>query len=245
MNGSNPMLSEKIFGRSGGVDAVSRMTARGAYSKTVALLLVAVAAAALPVSKYFDSGTTDSLIPYLLIGMIGGLLVALPTFFVPRIAPWTAPLYAALEGLFLGAASTVLELQYPGIAIQAVGLTFSVLLVMLFLYRTGIIKVTQRLRTGVIAAIFGVLVFYLVSMVVSLFGVNTDVLFNGDPIGIGVSLVIVGIAAFHLLLDFDFIESASAGGAPKYMEWLGALGLMITLVWLYMHLLRLLSQLRR
>ncbi|MGE3818326.1 MAG: Bax inhibitor-1/YccA family protein, partial [Isosphaeraceae bacterium] len=167
--------------------------------------------------------------------------------FKPNLAPWTAPVYAALEGVFLGALSYLIEHSgirgaYPGIALQAVSLTVGVLFVMLFLYGSRTIRVTQKLRTGIIAATGALCLVYLGSFLLTMFGVPVPFLRNGTPLGIGISLVVVGLAAFNLLLDFDFIENASASGMPKSMEWYGAFGLIVTLVWLYLELLRLLRQ---
>ncbi|MGA7318403.1 MAG: Bax inhibitor-1/YccA family protein, partial [Silvibacterium sp.] len=134
--------------------------------------------------------------------------------------------------------------RFPGIAIQAVSLTFGTLLVMLLAYRSGLIKVTQKFRTGVIAATGAIMLFYLLQLVLGFFGVHFATVNGSGPIGIGVSLIIVAIAALNLVLDFDFIENAVRAGAPKYMEWYGAFGLMVTLVWLYLEILRLLTRLR-
>jgi len=156
----------------------------------------------------------------------------------------TAPIYALLEGLVLGGLSAVLELRYPGIAIQAVSLTFGTLFVLLFLYRSGVIKVTQKFRLGIIAATGGIMVFYLLEMVLGFFGVQFMAINGSGPIGIGFSLIVVAIAALNLVLYFDFIEQGVQVGAPKYMEWYGAFGIMVTLVWLYLEILRLLSKMR-
>lgn len=247
MRGSNPVLSDRYFGQDAdrSLTTEERMTARGSVGKTFALLFIAVAAASLPVARYYDTGSLDSTAPYLIGGLIGGLIFALITVFKPKAAPWTAPIYAGLEGLFLGAISTVFEAQYPGIVIQAIGLTFAVTLVMLFLYQTRIIKVTAKLRAGIIGATLGVLVFYVVVLLLALVGVNVGVLFDSGPLAIVISLAITAIAAANLLLDFDFIEHGEKEGAPKYMEWFAAFGLMVTLVWLYIRMLNLLAQLRR
>jgi uncharacterized YccA/Bax inhibitor family protein len=166
------------------------------------------------------------------------------TMFKPTVAPWTAPLYAALEGVLLGAISQVIEQRYKGgIAVQAVSLTCGVLFIMLFMYATRIIRVTDKLRMGIVVATSALCLFYLVAMVLSFFHVGVPLLFSSSIYGIGFSLFVVGLAAFNLLLDFDFIEKASQTSAPKYMEWYGAFGLMVTLVWLYLEILRLLMKL--
>ena len=170
----------------------------------------------------------------------------LVTIFKPTVAPWTSPVYAAMEGVFLGAISQIVEMRYgkayPGIALQAVMLTSGTLLAMLFVYANGIIRVTDRLKAGIIMATGALCLFYFVSMMLRMFGVTMPLIWSATPIGIGFSLFVVGLAAFNLLLDFDFIEQAAHRQMPKYMEWYGAFGLMVTLVWLYLEMLRLLSK---
>jgi uncharacterized YccA/Bax inhibitor family protein len=167
------------------------------------------------------------------------------TIFKKEWSPVTSPIYALLEGLVLGGLSALLELRFPGIAIQAVALTFGTLFVMLLAYRSGLIRVTQKFRLGIIAATGGIMVFYLLQMLLGFFGVPMFSSVNGNGfIGIGFSLFVVAIAALNLVLDFDFIEQGVHFGAPKYMEWYGAFGIMVTLVWLYIEILRLLSKLR-
>jgi len=181
---------------------------------------------------------------YIMGGAIGGLIAAIATIIKPNWSPVSAPIYSVFQGLFLGGISAALNLRFPGIAVQAVALTFGTLGVMLFMYKTGLIKVTEKLRTGIIAATLAVGLFYFVIMIISLFGGDTSFYMGNSLLSIGISLVIVGIAAFNLLLDFDFIDKGAQMGAPKYMEWFGAFGLMVTLIWLYIEMLRLLSKLR-
>ena len=157
----------------------------------------------------------------------------------------SAPIYAALEGLFLGGVSAFAESMYPGIAFQAVILTFGTMFVMLFAYRTGLIKVTEKLKSGIIAATGAIFVIYMINFVMSMFGSSMPMMHDSGLMGIGFSLLVIGIAAMNLLLDFDFIEKNAAQGAPKYMEWFSAFGLMVTLVWLYLEILRLLMKLNR
>jgi uncharacterized YccA/Bax inhibitor family protein len=166
------------------------------------------------------------------------------TIFKKTWAPVTAPIYALLEGLVLGGLSAVFELKYPGIAMQAVGLTFGTLFVMLLAYKSGLIKVTQKFRMGVVAATGGIMVFYLIEMLLGFFGIQFTTINGAGPIGIAVSLFIVAIAALNLVLDFDFVEQGVAAGVPKYMEWYAAFGIIVTLVWLYLEILTLLSKLR-
>jgi len=183
--------------------------------------------------------------PWMIGGILGGLVTALLTIFKRSWAPITAPLYALLEGLALGGISAFFERSYHGIAAEAVGLTFSVLFVMLIAYKTGVIRATERFKLGVIAATGGIAVFYLVAMVLNLFHVNVGILYSGSPWAIGFSVFVVIIAALNLVLDFDMIETGVRIGAPKYMEWYGAFGLMVTLIWLYLEILRLLANSRR
>jgi uncharacterized YccA/Bax inhibitor family protein len=173
------------------------------------------------------------------------LIVGMIASFKPTTARYLAIPYAALEGLFLGGISAELERRYHGIAIQAVGLTFGVLAALLIAYRTRLIRVTDQFRAMVVAATFGIMLFYLASMVLGFFHFSTQALFAPTPLGIGISLVIVGIAALNVVLAFDLIERGVAGGAPKFMEWYCAFGLMVSLVWLYLEMLRLLALTRR
>jgi uncharacterized YccA/Bax inhibitor family protein len=256
MKTSNPALGEKTFqdlsrSQYGGYqgDITTRMTLNGTVNKTGILLVCAIATAGWTWLQFMQSREISDVYPWMIGGMIGGFIFALVTIFKKEWSPVTAPAYALLEGMVLGGLSAVFELRYPGIAIQAVGLTFGTLFVMLFLYRTGIIKVTDKLRLGIVAATGGIALFYLLEMVLSFFHVNLFMGANGvngsGLIGIGFSLLVVGIAALNLVLDFDFIEKGVQYGAPKYMEWYGAFGIMVTLVWLYLEMLRLLSKINR
>jgi len=176
-------------------------------------------------------------------GAIGGFILALVTVFKPKLSPYTAPFYALFEGLFLGGISALMNASYPGIVMQAVGLTFGTLFAMLFAYKTGLIKVTQKFRSGIIAATGGIMLFYMVTWILGMFGFGNGLYYGSSLLSIGISLFVVVIAALNLVLDFDFIERGAQSGAPKYMEWYGAFGLMVTLIWLYIELLRLLSKL--
>jgi uncharacterized YccA/Bax inhibitor family protein len=178
------------------------------------------------------------------VGTLGGLVLALVTVFKMQWSPITAPLYAVAEGLALGGISATFELRFPGIAIEAVSLTFGTLLVLLMAYKSGMIRVTQKFRLGVVAATGAIMLFYIVEMVLGFFHIQFATINGSGPIGIGISLVIVAVAALNLVLDFDFIERGVQAGAPKYMEWYGAFGLMVTLVWLYLEMLNLLAKLR-
>jgi uncharacterized YccA/Bax inhibitor family protein len=251
MKTSNPALSENTFrnlsaGRYGGViDESRQMTLNGTVNKTGILLLCTIATSAWTWSRFLQSGSMADVAPLMLVGFLGGFIFAMITSFKKEWSPVTAPIYALLEGLALGGLSVVIDLRYPGIAIEAVGLTFGTLFVLLLAYRSGLIKVTQKFRLGVVAATGGIMLFYLLQMLLGFFGIQFASINGGGVIGIGFSLFVVGIAALNLVLDFDFIERGVQYGAPKYMEWYGAFGIIVTLVWLYLEILRLLSKMRR
>lgn len=188
--------------------------------------------------------TSVDIPPWVIGAVFVGLGLALLSFFKPKLARITAPLYAVAQGIFVGAISKAYEVQYEGIVLQAVGLTVGVFAIMLVLYATGRIRVTPRFRLGVIAATGGVMLIYLVSIVANLFGAGVPLIHDNGIVGIGFSVVVVVIAALNLTLDFDFIDKAEQASAPRHMEWFAALGLVVTLVWLYLELLRLLAKLR-
>ncbi|MDP1821021.1 MAG: Bax inhibitor-1/YccA family protein [Acidimicrobiales bacterium] len=263
MRSSNPALNEKAFERAGtetGWAAATEAYAAPAYRGPVAgddtmtlngvawasgALIVLVMAAGVFGWSSSSSSPDELAIPgWLPIVAIGGLGVAILTIFKPHLARFTAPVYAILEGALLGAISKLYNDQYDGIVVQAIGLTVGVFLVMLFLFSTRIIRVTEKLRAGIVAATLGVMLVYVVSMVVNLFGGELPLLHDSSALGIGISLLIVGIAAFNLLLDFDFVEKGVEAGAPKHLEWYAAFGLLVTLIWLYLELLRLLAKLQ-
>ncbi|HYX36898.1 MAG TPA: Bax inhibitor-1/YccA family protein, partial [Oligoflexus sp.] len=181
---------------------------------------------------------------YMMVGVFGGFVVALVTVFKKTWAPVTAPLYAALEGLALGGISSFFEARFPGIVIQAVGLTFTTLLALLMAYKSGLIKVTENFKLGVAAATGGIFLFYMLQMVLGFFDVRIPYIHEGGIIGVGFSLFVIVIASLNLVMDFDFIEEGARRRAPKYMEWYAAFGLMVTLIWLYLEFLRLLSKLQ-
>jgi uncharacterized YccA/Bax inhibitor family protein len=220
------------------------MTVQGTVGKTFVLLAVLAATAAWS----WNAMASGQLAYGFLIGsLLGGLILAVITIAKPTASPWSAPVYAALEGVFLGALSQVVELRfhlvYPGIAMQAVTLTCGVLFMMLFVYATGMIRVTDKLKAGIVTATGALCLFYIITILLSFFRVEMPLVFSSSRLGIGFSLLVVGIAAFNLLLDFDFIDKAARSEAPKYMEWYGAFGLIVTLVWLYLEILRLLQKL--
>jgi uncharacterized YccA/Bax inhibitor family protein len=220
------------------------MTLEGTVNKTGILLVCAVATAAWTWHLAMNPETLPLDYVLLLVGLFGGLIFALVTTFKKTWAPVTAPIYALLEGLVLGGLSATLEQRYPGIAIESVCLTFGTMFVLLLAYRSGMIKVTQKFRLGVIAATGAIFLFYMVELLLGFFGIHFASVNGSGWLGIGISLVIVCVASLNLVLDFDFIESGVAAGAPKYMEWYGAFGLMVTLVWLYLEMLRLMAKLR-
>ena len=246
MQTSNPALSGDTF-RTGEATFGESMTVSGTVNKTGILLILCVATAAWTWNRFFNAPPEEAMQamgPALAIGGIGGFIVAIVTIFKKEWAGITAPIYALLEGLVLGGISAMLEAHYHGIAIQAVSLTFGTLLIMLLAYRSGLIKVTERLRLGIVAATGGIAVFYFLQFILGFFGVRFTAINGSSPIGIGFSLIVVAVAALNLVLDFDLIENGARVGAPKYMEWYGAFALMVTLIWLYFEILRLLSKIR-
>ena len=247
MRSGNPALKDSTFLDLGSGTVVSRaaggaMTLNGTVGKTAILLVLAVMTAAFAWSKVAitPDGMTGGL--YVWGGLIGGFILAMVTIFKKEWAPVTAPMYALVEGLFLGGISAVFEARYPGIAFQAVLLTFGTLFALLMSYRSGLIKATENFKMGVVAATGGIALVYLATIVLGFFGVEIPMIHGNGIVGIGFSLFVVAIAALNLVLDFDFIETGVERGAPKYMEWYGAFGLMITLVWLYIEFLRMLSK---
>jgi len=247
---ANPVLKDSTFLdlSSGTVVAGSgqKMTINGTVNKTAFLLLLTVLTAAYAWNQTFSAPgvLAPGAMIYLWGGAIGGFVLALVTTFKKEWSPVTGPLYALVEGFFLGAISAIYNAQFEGIVLQAVTLTFGTLFALLFAYRTGLIKATENFKLGVVAATGGIMLVYLATIALRLFGIDMPYIHDSGIIGIGFSLFVVVIAALNLVLDFDFIESGAEAGAPKYMEWYGAFGLMVTLVWLYVEFLRLLSKLR-
>jgi len=247
MESGNPVLKGRSFSQGGyarPLELGEAMTIQGTVNKTGFLLLLAFATSAWVWRMFYTSGNPAVVTPYVILGAIGGLIVAVATVFKPNWATLTAPLYALLEGLVLGGVSAMFESVYHGIVLQAVGLTFGVLFCMLVAYKTGMIRATEKFKVGVIAATGGIMLVYLLSFVLGFFGVAIPGIFGNGVLGIGFSVVVVVIAALNLVLDFDLIERGAAAGAPKYMEWYGAFALMVTLVWLYLEILRLLAKLQ-
>jgi uncharacterized YccA/Bax inhibitor family protein len=249
MRSGNPALNNNTFLDIGSGELVTRnpgevMTLNGTVNKTGFMLLLLVATAAYTWSLYTPENP-GAVMPWLLVGGIGGFIVAIVTVFKKTWAPVTAPLYAALEGLFVGGISAMFEASFPGIVMQAVMLTMGVLAALLMAYKSGLIKATENFKLGVVAATGGIALLYLVNMGMRLFGFEGfGFIHESGTMGIAFSAFVVVIAALNLVLDFDFIESGAEAGAPKYMEWYGAFGLVVTLVWLYLEILRLLAKLQ-
>ncbi|MBF0479250.1 MAG: Bax inhibitor-1/YccA family protein [Candidatus Omnitrophica bacterium] len=254
MKTSNPVFSEKALERAASFTDSQPMTVQGTVNKTFVLLALLSAAAifvwqkamalVVPGQTLAYSTAVSSVGLYVMGGAIAGFVLGLITMFKTTWAKVTVPLYAVAEGLFLGGLSAIFELQYPGIVLNAVGLTFATLLCLLTAYRTGMVKVTDKFRAGIVAATGAICVVYLISWIASFFHAQIPGIFGHGAVGIGFSLVVVVIAALNLVLDFDFIERGAEQGMPQYMEWYGAFGLMVTLVWLYLEILRLLAKLR-
>ena len=245
----NPALKESTFLDLGTGAVVSRdagaMTLNGTVNKTGILLLLSVLTAAFAWSQieFTAEGPIGGGL-YLWGGLIGGFVLALVTTFKKAWAPVTAPLYALVEGFFLGAISAMYNHLYDGIVLQAVMLTMGTLFALLFAYRTGLIKATENFKLGVVAATGGIALVYLATIVLGFFNINIPLIHESGLIGIGFSLFVIVIAALNLVLDFDFIERGVELGAPKLMVWYGGFGLMVSLVWLYIEFLRLLSMLQ-
>ena len=251
MRSGNPALKDNTFLDLGSGTLVRNdggaMTLNGAVNKTAILLVLTLAGALFTWAQFsaaMAAGNPGAVMPYVWGGAIGGFVVALVTIFKKTWSPYTAPVYAVLEGLFLGAVSAMFELRFPGIVMQAVGLTFGTLAALLLAYRSGLIKATENFKLGVVAATGGIALLYLVNFALGFFDKSIPFIHQSGWLGIAFSGFVVVIAALNLVLDFDFIEQGVEQGAPKYMEWYAAFGLLVTLVWLYLELLRLLSKLQ-
>lgn len=253
MRSGNPVLKDSTFLdlSSGSVypGSANAMTLNGTVNKTGILLLLTVLTSAFAWSQTMiqtpeGMQVAPGAMIYMIGGAIGGFVLALITAFKKEWSPVTAPLYALVEGFFLGSISAMYNAQFEGIVLQAVMLTFGTLFALLFAYRSGLIKATENFKLGVAAATGGIALIYLATILLGLFGIKIPYIHESGLIGIGFSLFVIVVAALNLVLDFDFIESGVEAGAPKYMEWYGAFGLMVTLVWLYIEFLRLLAKLQ-
>ncbi len=246
---SNPTLTDKIFDRSRTQigDIQGTMTVRGTMNKFGFLMLMVLGSATYTWQLYVQNNPSLMMI-LMVTGIIGGLITALVISFKPNLSTYLAPLYGILEGFFLGALSAILNesfaKKFPGLIITSVGLTLGVAFAMFLLYNFRIIKPTQKFKSVLFAATGGIAVFYLITMVIGLFNVNVPFMHFGDSslLGIGISLFVVAIAALNLILDFERIEMGAEMGAPKYMEWYSAFGLLVTIVWLYVEIVKLLSR---
>jgi uncharacterized YccA/Bax inhibitor family protein len=239
MRTGNPALTNDAFSSVRTDESTDIMTTQGTTNKCFILLFLVLLTASWVWSNPL------ALLPLFWPAMIGGFIVAMVTIFKKEWAPVTAPIYALLEGVILGGISAFFERAYPGVVMQAVGLTFGTLFSMLLIYKSGLIKVTDNFRFGVFAATGGIALYYFVSIILGFFRIQAPLIYDSGLLGIGFSLFVVFIAALNLVLDFDFIEQGSQMGVPKYMEWYGAFGLMVTLIWLYMEILRLLAKTKR
>jgi len=244
----NPTLSQKIFEKSihAEAEAQGTMSVRGAMNKFGFLLIMVIAGAAVTWHQYY-SMQQQTMYILMAVGAIGGIISVLAITFKPNWSPYLAPVYGILEGFFIGGLSVIvndmMSKKYPGIVLQAVGLTFGVAIAMFLLYNFRIIKATEKFKSIVIGATVGIAVFYLLTMVLRWFGVNIPFMYDSSMLGIGISIFVVAIAALNLILDFDMIEKGAEMQAPKFMEWYGAFGLMVTIIWLYVELLKLLIRL--
>ena len=239
----NPALSEKIFNKNIATQYEETMTEKGTLNKFGLLLMLLVAAASF---TWKGAAEGKNMVGWMLGGAIIGLIVAIVLAFRPQWSSYLAPVYALAEGVFLGAISAYYNNAFaekaPGIVMQAVGITFGVVIAMFVLYRFGIIKATQKFKAIVFTATAGIALFYVISIVLRMFNIQMPLIHESTTLGIVFSLIIVGIAALNLIMDFDMIDQGVAMGAPKYMEWYGAFGLLVTIVWVYIEVLRWLSK---
>ena len=245
MRTTNPVFSRftEAARQGGALTAGEVMTVGGTATKGLVLLGLLAFSAGL-VWQQIASGRVDLVMPAMLVGTIGGLIFALITSFRPQSAPWAAPIYASFEGIALGAISAIYNARFAGLPQQAVLLTIGVAAGVLVLYRLRVLRATAGFQRMMMGAMIGIGLFYLISMVLSLFGVQVGYFTSNGPWAIVINLVIAGVAALNLVLDFDRIEEGVRAGAPKAFEWMAAFGLMVTLIWLYLELLRLLSRLQ-
>ena len=257
MRTANPALSDRIFieeAQRNPVADSSLMTIQGTVNKSIFLLSLLVMSAgfvSITLLQTSSTGADGAMVinspwtyPLMLVGAIGSLIVVLITMFKKSLSPVLAPVYALLEGLFIGAISIIMETVYPGIVLQASMITFGTLFGLLGAYKSGMIRATENFKLGVAAATMGIFLAYMANFVMGFFGASIPMIHEGGVMGILFSLFVVVIASLNLVLDFDFIENGEKQGAPKYMEWYASLGLMVTLVWLYIEVLRLLAKMR-
>jgi uncharacterized YccA/Bax inhibitor family protein len=239
---NNPVLNEKVLQKAGSHHAEGAMTIKGTVNKMAFLLVLVLAAA---VYAWGAPARQQDIMPFLWGGGIGGFVLAIVITFKKEWAQYLAPAYALAEGLFLGVVSVLYSSLYEGIVLQAVGITIATFVAMLVLYRTGVIRATEKFKAVIFAATAGIALFYVLAFVLSFFNINIPFLHEGSTIGIIFSLIVVTVAALNLILDFDLVETGAAQGAPKYFEWYASFGMLVTLIWLYLEILRLLSKLNK
>ncbi|MFQ5550667.1 MAG: Bax inhibitor-1/YccA family protein [Gemmatimonadales bacterium] len=244
MRTANPTLNDKVFQSATARAGEEVMTVEGTVNKSGLLILITMISAAWSWYEFFHGRGAEAMVGYMAGGAIVGFIVALIIIFNKTAAGMLAPVYAVAEGVMLGAFSAFVETRYPGIPMQAIGITFGIFFALLIAYKSGLIPVTANFRLGVAAATGGIVVLYLFSWILQMFGINMVFLHSAGPLGILISLAIVVIASLNLVLDFDFIERGAEAGAPKYMEWYAGFALLVTLVWLYIEVVRLLIKLQ-
>lgn len=242
MDSRNPIFSDKLTGSIEGV-MEAPMTVQGALNKTLILVALMLVSATV-VWQQAILGYADKVNMLMMGGLIIGFILALVICFNQKMAPLLSPVYAFAEGAALGGLSAMLEARYPGIAIQAAALTFLAIFSMALLYKTGVIKCTDRFRSTIITATFAIMIFYLIGFIASLFHFSMPLIYGSGLLSIGLSIFVVGLASLNLIIDFDFIEQGANRFLPKSYEWYGAFGLLVTIVWMYIEILRLLSKLR-
>lgn len=241
---ANPAANERVYLDEGHADNPAQaMTVAGSVLKTSVLVVILLVTAGISWIQ-FHNGLGTGNMGWLIGAAIGAFVTALVTIFYPKASPFTAPVYAGLEGVLLGLISAIYEQRFEGIVLQAVGLSIGVLVLLLFLYGAGLVRATPKFTIGLLAATGAVCLVYLASLILSFFGTRIPYIHEAGPIGIGFSAVVVVIAALNLILDFDFIEKGARHRAPKYMEWYGGFSLLVTLIWMYLEILRLLSKLK-
>lgn len=245
MRSGNPVLSEKVFGQSSSYDRSQAMTIQGAVGKALILLFLTVGIAITVWDQLLkpEASLIGFLMPAVAVSGILGFIVAIVTSFKKQWSPVTAPIYAACQGVFLGSMTFMLNKAYPGIAIEAVMLTFGVMFCLLAAYQAGFIRATPTFMKVIVSATMAIALFYILSMVLGFFGIQMPMIHSNSGMGIAFSFVVVIVAALNLVLDFNLIEQGAKEGAPKHMEWYSAFALLVTLIWLYVEILRLLSKL--
>ena len=238
LRSGNPALRDNVFVSAGSTSA-GAMTIQGTVNKTFLLSFLLLLTASWAWNNPLAAAK------WIFPAILAGLVIGFITIFKKEAAPVTAPIYALIEGVILGAISSFFEAAYQGIVLQAIMLTLGVLFSLLLAYRSGLIRATENFKLGIVAATGGIMILYLVDLVMGFWGNHISFIYSSGPGGIIFSVIVVIIAALNLVMDFDFIEKGAERGAPKYMEWYGAFGLMVTLIWLYLEILRLLAKSRR